>query len=194
MFSSQQRLEGASISFTNSRLTTLTEDMPALWFGNVIAEATLVATELNTTSGVLVVANSSQVTQSFDAFVGVEENSAIQPAEVSVLVVDSTLQGDIVAYNGSLISWNLTDHSSWVGSAYTAGEGAGSLSVSLDETSTWTLTQDVSLEEFTNGDATHGNIDSGGYNIYVGSSSTAKFRRGSRTVSLSGGGQLRSRI
>ncbi|KAL4959056.1 uncharacterized protein BDV14DRAFT_194077 [Aspergillus stella-maris] len=194
MFSSQERLEGASISFTNSRLTTLTGDMPALWFGNVIADASIILTELNTTSGVLVVANSSQVTQSFDAFVGVEQNSAIQPAEVSVLVTDSTLVGDLVAYNGSSISWNLTEHSSWIGTASTAGNGTGIFSVALDETSTWALTGDVSLEEFTNADASNANVDSGGYNIYVGSSSTVKVRRGARTVSLPGGGQVRYRV
>ncbi|KAL4947828.1 hypothetical protein BDW69DRAFT_189834 [Aspergillus filifer] len=194
MFSSQERLEGASISFTDSRLTTLTEDMPALWFGNVIADASIIATELNTTSGVLVVANTSQVTQSFDTFVGVEQNSVIQPAEVSVLVSDSTLVGDIVAYNGSSITWNLTDHSSWIGTASTAGNGAGVFSVSLDETSTWILTGDVSLEKFTNADVSNENVDSGGYNIHVGSSSTAKARRGTRAVSLPGGGQLRYRV
>ncbi|KAL4798794.1 hypothetical protein BDV19DRAFT_385877 [Aspergillus venezuelensis] len=194
MFSSQTRLDGASISFTNSRLTTLTDDMPALWFGNVIANARIVATELNTTSGVLIVANSSQVTQSFDAFVGVEQNSAIQPAKASVLVADSMLVGDIVAYNGSSIRWNLTDHSAWTGTASTAGDGAGVFSVSLDETSTWSLTSDVALNEFTNADGNNTNIDSRGYSIYVGSSSTAEARPGTRTVSLPGGGQVKYRV
>ncbi|GFF53414.1 hypothetical protein IFM46972_09774 [Aspergillus udagawae] len=92
MFSSSQRRSGASISFENSRLTTLKKDMAALWFGNIIATATLVATELNPASGILVIANSSQVTQVFQYFAGSEENSSIQPAEVTVSVAESALE------------------------------------------------------------------------------------------------------
>jgi hypothetical protein len=173
MFSSSQRRSGASISFENSRLTTLKKDMAALWFGNIIATATLVATELNPASGILVIANSSQVTQAFQYFAGSEENSSIQPAEVTVSVAESALEGDIVAYNGSSISWSLTDHSIWTGSANTAGKGTATFAVSLDETSTWTLTRDVSVQNFTNADANNKNIRSRGYNIYYNPSAAS---------------------
>ncbi|RAK74356.1 uncharacterized protein BO72DRAFT_212083 [Aspergillus fijiensis CBS 313.89] len=189
LFSSSSRSSGASLSFTNSRLTTLGDDMPALWFGNVIAEAELVATTLNTTSGVLVLANTSQVTQAFDHFAGYEENSSIQPAEVTVTVSESTLTGDIVAYNSSLIAWRLTDYSSWTGAAVD-GRGKGYLGVSLDATSNWTLTQSVYLQNFTDADTSLNNIISQGYSIYYNKSSSANSWLGSANASLPGGGSL----
>lgn len=94
---------GASLSFENSRLTTTGKEMAELWFGNVIATARLRSTELNPASGILVIVISSQVTQSFDYFAGSEENASIQPAEVTVSVSESILEGNLVAYNGSSI-------------------------------------------------------------------------------------------
>ncbi|GCB25755.1 hypothetical protein AAWM_08640 [Aspergillus awamori] len=191
MFSSSTRSSGASLSFSNSRLTTLGDDMAALWFGNLIASATLHATELNTTSGILVIANASQVTQSFDHFVGWEENSSIQPAQATVTVTESTLSGDIVAYNGSSISWSLAEYSSWTGTAST-GRGTAYLAVALDKTSTWTLTQNVYLQNFTNADTTNGNIASQGYSIYYNASSSANAWIKSANTTLPGGGSLQS--
>ncbi|KAL3489195.1 hypothetical protein BJX62DRAFT_239282 [Aspergillus germanicus] len=193
MFSSSVRRTGASLSLANSRLTTLKEDMPGLWFGNVIAEASIIATELNTTSGILLVANTSQVTQAFNYFAGVEENSSIQPAEVSVTIAESTLQGDIVAYNGSSIAWSLTDHSSWTGSSYLEGSGSATFSISVDDTSTWTLTRDVTVNAFTNGDPRNKNIRSKGFNIYYNPSAPKNTWLKSKTVTLPGGGKLRPR-
>ncbi|KAL3435987.1 hypothetical protein BDV09DRAFT_203692 [Aspergillus tetrazonus] len=190
MFSSAERQSGASISFQNSRLTTLKEDMAALWFGNVVASARLVATKIIPASGILVLANASQVTQAFDHFAGVEENSSIKPAEVAVSVAESALEGDIVAYNGSSISWNLTEHSSWTGSAYSA-TGAARFDVSLDETSTWTLTRNVSLHNFANVVPDHGNIRSRGFSIYYNASAAGSKWLKSKTVALPGGGHLR---
>ncbi|KAL2835349.1 hypothetical protein BJY01DRAFT_252726 [Aspergillus pseudoustus] len=193
LFSSSERRNGASISFTNSRLTTLREDMPALWFGNVIATASLVATELNTSSGVLLVANTSQITAAFNHFVGVEEKPTVQGAEVSVTVAESALQGDIIVYNGSSIAWNLTNHSAWTGSAYLNGTGSANLSISVDSTSTWTLTQDVSLEAFTNTDTRNKNIRSKGFNIHYNPAAPKNTWLESKTVTLPGGGKLRPR-
>lgn len=193
MFSSSARQTGASLSLTNSRLTALKEDMPALWFGNIIADATIIATELNTSSRILLVANSSQVTQAFSYFAGAEENSSIQPAEVSVTVAESTLAGDLVAYNGSLIAWNLTDHSTWTGSAYLEGKGSATFSISVDETSTWTLTRDVIVDTFTNADLGNKNIHSKGFNIHYNPSAPKNTWLKSKMFTLPGGGKLRPR-
>ncbi|RAL03352.1 uncharacterized protein BO80DRAFT_17341 [Aspergillus ibericus CBS 121593] len=191
MFSSSTRSSGASLTFSNSRLTTLGEDMAALWFGNLIASATIHATELNTTSGILVIANASQITQSFDHFVGWEENSSIQPAQVSVSVTESSLTGDIVAYNGSSIAWSLAEHSSWTGAA-SFGRGTAYVGVTLDATSTWTLTKNVYLQNFTNADTTNSNIQSQGYSIYYNASSSSNAWLKSTNTSLPGGGRLQS--
>ncbi|OCL10984.1 hypothetical protein AOQ84DRAFT_205055 [Glonium stellatum] len=172
MFSSAVRQSNASLSFANSRLTTTGKDMPGLWFGNVIASASLYATEISTVSGILVVANYSQVTQEFDYFAGYPDNNDLAPAIVAVSVAESTLNGDLVAYNSSSVTWNLSNHSSWTGSAY-SGYGAAEFAVSLDKTSAWTLTHDTKLQNFTNEDSSMMNVKSGGFTLFYNASSVA---------------------
>lgn len=192
LFSSSSRGSGASVSFEKSRLTTTGEDMAGLWFGNIIASAEIIASEINTASGILVIANSSQVTQAFDYFAGSEQNSAIKPAEVTVTVSESTLKGDIVAYNGSSITWSLTEYSEWTGAARLGGKsGSATFSISVDESSTWTLTEDVHLQSFKNGDSSLSNIKSQGHSIYYNPSNPKNSWLKKKTVSLSGGGKLR---
>lgn len=192
IFSSSMRGTGASLTFENSRLTTTGDDMGGLWFGNIIASAEIIASEINTASGVLVIANSSQVTQSFDYFAGSEQNPSIKPAEVTITVSESTLEGDIVAYNGSSISWSLTDHSEWTGAARLGGKsGTATFSISVDKTSTWTLTEDAHLHSFKNGDSSFKNIKSQGHNIYYNPSHSHNSWLKRKTVSLSGGGKLK---
>jgi hypothetical protein len=187
MFSSTVRQSNASLSFTNSRLTTTGKEMPGLWFGNVIASASLYATEITTVSGILVAANYSQVTQEFDYFAGYADNNDLAPAIVTISVAESTLKGDLVAYNGSSISWILSNHSSWTGAAY-SGYGTAEFAVSLDKTSAWTLTRDTKVQNFTNEDSSMKNVKSGGFTISYNSSSVAnKWLKGAM-YKLSDGG------
>jgi hypothetical protein len=133
------------------------------------------------------------VTQAFSYFAGAEENSSIQPAKVSATIAESTLDGDLVAYNGSSIAWNLTDHSTWTGSAYLKGKGSATFSISIDETSTWILTRDVTVDAFTNADPRNKNIHSKGFNIHYNPSAPKNTWLSSKTVTLPGGGKLRPR-
>ncbi|KAL1636188.1 hypothetical protein SLS58_009882 [Diplodia intermedia] len=103
MFSSSTRLSGARLSLTDSLLTATGPSAPALWFGNVVASAAVRRTRLAAASGLLLVANASQVTQEFSYFAGGEQNAAIAPAVVDVAVAESELAGDVVAYNGSSV-------------------------------------------------------------------------------------------
>ncbi|KAL5043465.1 hypothetical protein BDW71DRAFT_199816 [Aspergillus fruticulosus] len=96
MFPSAERQSGAS-------------DMASLWFGDVIATTHLVATEINPASGILVIANSSHVTQAFDHFADAVDDMSTEPVEVTISVAESTLEVDLAAANGSFISWNLTN-------------------------------------------------------------------------------------
>ncbi|KAJ5355544.1 uncharacterized protein N7496_012756 [Penicillium cataractarum] len=189
IFSSSERYSGASLSISSSTIDLLNEDIPALWFGNVIADATLDDVVITTESGILVVANYSQVTQEFDYYAGYSDNNALSPAEAYIIVSDSTLTGDLVAYNESLISWSLTDSSSWTGTAY-SGYGTYYIGVSLDSTSTWTLTADTCVYNFTDTDTSVTNVKSGGYTLTYDKSSSANTWLDEKTVSLSGGGSL----
>ncbi|KKY17559.1 hypothetical protein UCRPC4_g05460 [Phaeomoniella chlamydospora] len=190
MFSSSTRSSGAAVTFENSKLTVLGDTMPGLWFGNIIASADLISTTINNSaSGILVVANYSQVTQDFDYYADYDDNSALSPAEATVTVSESSLEGALVAYNESSISFRLSEYSSWTGKTV-VGYGHGYFAISLDKTSNWTLTANSALENFTDADTTYSNIFSNGYNITYDSSSSANSKLNGTTVSLSGGGYL----
>lgn len=188
MFSSQTKVTGASLTLDHSRVTTLGDTMPALWFGNVGAEAHIISSQINTTSGILAVANYSQVTQDFDYFASYVDNPMLSPADASIYVEDSNIMGDLVAYNGSTININLAGYSNWVGKAY-SGFGSASFGVSLDNSSTWVLTANVSLQNFTDSDSTLSNVQSQGFSIMYNSTAVANEALGGKTISLNGGGQ-----
>ncbi|PYI04690.1 hypothetical protein BO78DRAFT_431175 [Aspergillus sclerotiicarbonarius CBS 121057] len=185
IFSSGTRGSGSEINFTNSRLTVLPDDAAALWFGNVIATSHLTSATINTTSGILVVANYSQVTQDFSYFA-----DSTAAAEATITVSESDLAGDLVAYNGSRISWSLTDYSSWTGTAY-SGYGTSCFAVSLDATSTWTLTNDTVVNNFTDSDTTLSNVDSAGYTLFYDSSASSNQWLNGTTKKISGGGYVK---
>ena len=191
LFSSQTRVSGASVTFDNSKLTVLGKTMPSIWMGNLIGTATIISSQFNNSaSGLLAVANYSQVTQDFDYYAGYPDNNNLLPAELTLLVQDSGLSGDIVAYNGSSISLDLASYSSWAGKAY-SGYGTSYLAVSLDQTSSWTLTGTTYLQNFTDSDRSLSNIKSNGFNIEYDRTSTANKGWGGRSYKLPGGGQLR---
>jgi len=184
------RQEGAYLLLNESILTVTQQDQPALWFGNVIASADIISSEIVTASGILVLANRSQVTQEFDYFAGYEQNSGILPAEVTLSVSESTLKGDIIAYNESTISWSLGNYSSWTGSAYTM-RGGGEIAVSLDATSNWTLTRDTLLQNFTDADTSLTNVYSRGHTLYYEANSTANAWLQGKSYQLNGGGKVK---
>jgi hypothetical protein len=189
MFSSMNRRSGAVLNMTDSRLTTLGNTMPALWFGNLIATANLYNIVINTTSGILVTANYSQVTQDFDYYAGYPDNPNLLPAIVTVNVAECSLEGSLIAYNGSSISWIMSQYSTWSGNAY-SGYGESYISVSLDSTSTWSLTGNTALQNITLTDNNLANINSNGYNITYDANSSANSWLNRTTISLNGGGKL----
>lgn len=188
MFSSSTRNSGATLNLTNTRFTTTGSEMPGLWFGNLIGEVTLNNAELNTASGILVVANFSQITQDFDYYASYSDNNSLQPAEITVSVVESDLSGDLVAYNGSYIGWTLTEYSTWTGAAY-SGYADATFDIALDSTSNWTMTADTTVQKFTDTLTTLKNVQSQGYTLYY--NSTVSTWLGGKTVRLPGGGVAR---
>ncbi|PVH88946.1 hypothetical protein DL98DRAFT_544016 [Cadophora sp. DSE1049] len=184
LFSSQDRQSGAVLSLDHTRLTAK-NSIPGLWFGNTIINVTLHNSEV-INDGILVVANFSQITQDFDHYADYSEQPNLQPAEVYVSVTESELTGDLVAYNSSYISWSLASYSSWTGSAY-SGFGTAYFDVSLDETSTWTLTNSTTVQVLADADVTLSNIESQGYDVYYSSSSNSYLN--AQTIDLCGGGK-----
>ncbi|PWY75208.1 hypothetical protein BO94DRAFT_210104 [Aspergillus sclerotioniger CBS 115572] len=185
IFSSGTRGSGSEINFTNTRLTVLPDTAAALWFGNVIASSHIASTTINTTSGILVIANHSQVTQDFSYFA-----DSTAAAEATITVSESDMTGDLVAYNGSSISWSLTEYSSLTGTAY-SGYGTSFFAVSLDATSTWILTNDTVVNNLMDSDTTLSNVNSAGYPLYYDSSASSNGWLNGTTKKITGGGYVK---
>lgn len=184
IFSSQARTSGSQIKLIDSKIMTL-GSVPGLWFGNVIANVFIKNTEIITPTNVLIVANYSQITQDFNVYGGYSDNPGMSPAQVYAEVEESSLTGDLVAYNGSLISFALDSHSTWTGAAYTAA-GIGSVDVALSADSTWTLTNTSTIQNLTSADVSLSNINSGGFQLYYNASLSTSL--GGKVIPLAGGG------
>ena len=187
IFSSMVRTSGASLKLQDSKITTLGSTMPGLWFGNTIINVVIESSELNTASGILLVANYSQITQDFDYYASYTDNNNLLPAEVFATVKESDLEGDLVAYNSSYISWTLTEYTSWTGAAY-SGYGEAFFDIALDMTSNWTLTQTTIVQNLTDADSSLSNIKGNGNTLYYNASATSNGWLGAKTIALSGGG------
>lgn len=86
---------------------------------------------------------------------------------------EQTLEGAVLVGDNSTLEMNLSNGSSFTGyidgeivnaNGETVSTKVGTVSVTLDETSTWTLTKDSYVTEF-NGDAS--NVITNGYTLYV---------------------------
>lgn len=189
LFSSSERETGGRVNFTNSKLTAKGDKVPGMWLGNTVAFVNLYNTEIETDSGILAVANYSQVTQAFDYYADYNDNNDLEPAIATFFIEESQLTGDLVAYNSSTINWSLNSHSSWTGKAY-VGDGKGYFNINLDSTSTWTLTADTMVQNFTCADASLKNIKSSGHRLYYNSTAEGSRWLKGRTISLGGGGSV----
>ncbi|KAI0474890.1 hypothetical protein GGR56DRAFT_485341 [Xylariaceae sp. FL0804] len=187
IFSSAGRTSGAQLNLKDSSLNATGDTMPGLWFGNTIIDVTLDNSKLITASGILISANTSSITQDFNSYAGYDVNSAMEPAEVYATVSESNLEGDLVAYNKSVISMSLQSYTSWVGSAY-SGFGDAYFDIALDKTSNWTLTNTTTVQNLTDAETTLSNIHSGGYTLYYNSSALLSSWLNGSTIALAGGG------
>jgi len=79
-----------------------------------------------------------------------------------------TITGDILVDSISTLEMNISDSSSFTGSINSDGSQASSLSVTIDSTSTWTLTADSYITAF---DGNLDNVVTNGYTLYVNESS-----------------------
>lgn len=100
-----------------------------------------------------------------------------------------TLTGDITCTSGNSISLSLTQNTSLTG-AVNPDRQAKSVSVFLDQSSTWNVTADSYITEFSNEDTSCRNLLSGGHTIYYDADQAANKWLGGKTVSLPGGGKL----
>jgi hypothetical protein len=79
-------------------------------------------------------------------------------------VSDQTIEGDIYIDEISTLTMNISGASAYIGAINSEGTAASSLTVNLDDSSTWTLTADSYITEFS---GSLNNIIGNGYTLYV---------------------------
>ena len=95
-------------------------------------------------------------------------NSGSNGGTVTLNLTNQKAEGRIVVDEISKLTINLSNKSSFTGSINY--ENQGEVSLTLDKTSTLTLTKDTYLSSLTNEDSTNSNINLNGYKLYVGES------------------------
>lgn len=84
---------------------------------------------------------------------------------VTLNLTDQTVSGNIVVDSISKLTMNLTNGSSYQGAINS--ENAGEVNLTLDASSTLTLTGNTFVNSLTNADPTNSNINLNGYKLYV---------------------------
>jgi 3-phenylpropionate/cinnamic acid dioxygenase small subunit len=100
-----------------------------------------------------------------------------------------TLTGDVVLDNISTVSLNLKNNSSLKGTI-NSDNTAKSITVTLDDTSTWNVTGNSYITSLTDDDATLANINDNGYTIYYNSNDSKSSWLNGKTYTLKDGGKL----
>lgn len=167
------------LSSTDSTLTsTSTGEM--FYITNTDAEIDLTNTTLNFTSGILLNA------------AGNSTNNWGTPGsnggKVTFNATKQTLVGDITCDKISKVTFSLKSGSSFKGAIDTAN--TGDVTISLDASSTWTVTKDSYVTAISDSDTTLSNIVSNGHIIYYDSSNVTNSWLNGKTVSLADGGKL----
>lgn len=92
-------------------------------------------------------------------------NSGSNGGTVTLNMTNQTATGNIVVDSISSLTMNLKSGSSFRGAIN--GSNAGEVSLTLDKTSTLTLTGDTYVESLTNADSSNSNINLNGYKLYI---------------------------
>ena len=93
-------------------------------------------------------------------------NSGSNGGVVNLILDNQKIFGDIVVDSISTLEMNLTNQSSYKG-AINSDNTAKKIKLSLDSTSSITLTKDTYITELNNKDKTNSNINFNGYKLFV---------------------------
>lgn len=92
-------------------------------------------------------------------------NSGSNGGTVTLNLANQTATGDIVVDSISKLAMNLSNNSSYKGAINS--DNAGEIELTLDKTSSITLTGDTYVKSLNNADSTNSNINLNGYKLYV---------------------------
>ena len=172
--------EGTALLSADSCSLTTTSDGPMFYITNTQAEIDLTNTVLNFGSGTLISCSGNDTNNWGTA--------GSNGGTLTVKASAQTLKGDIACDAISSVALALSDSSSLTGAVDSAN--TGDCSVTLDSTSSWTLTGDSYVTSLTDSDTSCKNITSNGHTIYYDSANEANSWLNGQTITLSDGGTI----
>ena len=92
-------------------------------------------------------------------------NTGSNGGDVTLNLTNQEVNGNIVVDSISKLTMNLSNNSSFKGMVN--NDNAGEVTLTLDKTSTFTLTGDTYVKSLTNADTSNSNINLNGYKLYV---------------------------
>jgi hypothetical protein len=170
----------ASLDATNCKLTS-TSAGPFFYVTNTQAEATLSGNTLTYSSGIL-----AQVSGNNLSNCGTPGENG---GNFTLNGVGQELSGDVTVDAISAFTLSLNDGSIYTGAVDRQNAGQ-SVTVELDNNSSWTLTADSHVDALTDGKSDLSNLQSSGFTLYYNASNAANAWLNGRTIALPGGGSL----
>lgn len=180
----------ATVTLNNTWLSVTGPSTPAVWVGSSRAFLTIYNTRITTESGVLVMANESQLDPTYTKYGGTLPLAALSPGFVNIDISYSSLRGDLVAYMGSHVIWALHAASIWTGGTYPVdvANATSSVDIIVSHDSQWHLTHDSRVQNLFDDDTSLSNVVSNGFNITYQLDAPLNSWLGGRTIPLQGGG------
>lgn len=170
---------GVGTSYFNMIDGTITAlEGPMFYVTNTDAQVNLKNATLKTNSGILI-----------NSATGRWGKAGSNGGNLTLNATSQILEGDVTCDNISTVMMNLKNNSSLNGKINSDNKGK-SVGISLDETSTWTVTGTSYLTIIKDSDAKLANIKDNGNTIYYDSSNSENSWLDGKTITLSGGGTL----
>ena len=170
-------------TMTGGSLAISGSNSPVFYVTNSTGNITLKGVQVTSASGVLL--NAAQ---------GSWGTSGSNGGTVNLIADGQSLTGSIVADSASAVTVNLANGSK-LESAINADKTASAINVTIDASSTWTVTADSYLTTLTLSGGISGtsisNIIGNGHTVYYDSSNSANSALGGQTYTLIGGGTLK---
>jgi hypothetical protein len=151
---------------------------PMFYITNTTAEATLENTELSFNGNILIQATSDKW--------GTQDSNG---GDFTFTGIHQKLTGNVLANNLSSISLNLTQNTDFSG-AINPDNTAKAITINLDATSTWNITEDSYVTKLIDADQTLKNINTNGHTVYYKVTDPANAALSGQTHNFPNGGKI----
>ncbi|MDS0525129.1 hypothetical protein NNC19_05500 [Clostridium sp. SHJSY1] len=169
-------------TFTTTRGSITTSVGPMFYVTNTDAVVNLNNTNLKNTGDSLVLIDAEGNDN------GMWGTAGANPGNLTFNTTYQTMEGNVVCDKISTVNMNLKNNTYYTGTIDT--ENTGTVNLTLDETSMWTVNGTSYLSAFTDSDTSLSNIKDNGNTIYYDSTNSANSWLNGQTYTLNGGGVL----